>query len=150
MIDAISGAWSSLSAAKDIAKGLMDIKEAAAVNTKAVELTSAILDIQDKLFLARTERDTLQARIRELEAKLAEADDWEAQKSQYRLVSIHDGCHVYIENGQEPNRLNPPPYYCPTCFINRQLVTLQSPTRTAIRRHYKCAVCETELVERRE
>ncbi|WP_153013323.1 hypothetical protein [Aquitalea pelogenes] len=149
MIDWITGAYSGLTAAKDITKALIEIKEAAAVSGKALELNAVILDVQDKLFNARNEREDLQRQIKELESKLASVESWEETKSRYQLVSIHDGCHVYIENGQEPDLHSPPPYYCPTCFLNRNLVILQSPIRTMNRRTYKCAVCGTETLETR-
>lgn len=147
MIDAISGAWSGLTAAKDIAKGLMDLKEMAAVNSKAVELTGVILDIQDKLYNARTERDDLQRRIQELEAKLANADAWEQQKSRYRLATISDGCHIYLENGLELNQKNPPPYQCPTCFGNKELTLLQASGGSLSHRYYVCPKCQTKVSE---
>jgi hypothetical protein len=58
-MSAIAGAISSLNAAVNITKAMKDLRDWSIVQSKVIELQSAILDAQSSLFTANEERATL-------------------------------------------------------------------------------------------
>jgi len=144
MIDAISGAWAGLTAAKDITKALVDIKEMAAVTSKALELNGVILGVQDKLFEARTERDEQQARIRELEKKLEKLETWEQEKQRYQLYELAESTYVYRvkpdSQGSEPMH-----DLCPNCYEQGIKSILQSAGIKGFFYAFFCPRCRSDF-----
>lgn len=113
---AIQAAISSLKAAADISKSIMDMKTMSEVQGKVIELQSALLGAQNSALSATTSQFELQEKIRELEARLKEKGDWEAEKARYQLVNPWRGpAQTYAlkkshANGEEPHLL------CASCF----------------------------------
>lgn len=144
MFDSIAGAYSGLTAAKDIIKTMLDIKEAAAVSTKALELNGVILDVQDKLFNARTEREDMQSRIRELEQKVTELNNWESVKQRYQLHPLAPGTWVYrLKSSEQP--AEPEHDICPNCYELGSKSILQAGGSTGGGWHHSfmCPRCKT-------
>ena len=121
---AIQGAISSLKAAAEISKSIMDMKNMSEVQGKVIELQSALLEAQNCALTATTSQFELQERVRELEAKLKERGDWKEQKDRYQLVSPWRGpAQTYAlkeldSNGEEPHLI------CSSCFHNEEKVIL--------------------------
>ena len=70
-ISAIAGAFSSLKAAVDITKAMKDLRDWSLVQSKVIELQSAILEAQSGLFTANDERSALIERVGNLEQEVA-------------------------------------------------------------------------------
>lgn len=121
---AIQAAISSLKAATDISKSILEMRNMAEVQGKVIELQSALLEAQNCALSATTAQFELQERIRVLETQLKEEDDWEPQKARYRLVNPWRGpAQTYAlrrekADGEEPH------FVCATCFHNGKRVIL--------------------------
>ena len=115
-LTAIQAAITSLKAATDISRSILEMKSMAEVQSKVIQLQSALLDAQNGALTATTAQFELQERIRTLEAQLKEKGDWEAQKVRYRLVNPWRGpAQTYAlkreaSNGEEPH------FVCASCF----------------------------------
>jgi hypothetical protein len=146
----ITAAVGSLKAAGDIAKGLISLKTTTEVQAKAIELNEKIIDAQHQIFTVQATLAAALDQVRELQAELARAKDWEKQKERYRLAAPFAGCMVYAllkshSEGETPH------YVCAACFHQGRKSILQSrsggPTgrRVAV---YECPVCKSEAVSR--
>jgi len=65
----------------DMAKGLKDINDATIRN-------GAVIELQEQILAAQAAQTSLIERIRDLEAKIAASDKWEAEKQRYELKQL--------------------------------------------------------------
>lgn len=114
-VPTISAAVSSLKAAGDIAKGLLNLHTMTEVQGKAIELNQKIIDAQHDILTAQAAQTALVERVRQLEGEIAAMKAWDAEKKRYKLASPATGAFVYalqraMSNGE------PPHYLCTNCF----------------------------------
>lgn len=121
-ISAIAGMVSALKGASDISKAMLDIRDAAAMQSTVIQLQGKILDAQSSAFAANEERQQLLQKIDALEAEIK------------RLKSLDGG-------GER----------CPACGKSELRVTRSVPSPhfgdLGVRDHHlKCANCGFEDV----
>ena len=80
----ITGGLASLKAAKDIAEGLVSLRDTA-------KFQGAVVELQGKILAAHADQFSLLERVRELEAKMAQLEAWEAEKKRYNLTDYGGG-----------------------------------------------------------
>ena len=86
-LTAIQAAIASLKTAADLSKSILEIKSMAEVQSKAISLQGALLEVQNSAIFATTAQFEMQEKIRELEAQLKDKADWEKQQNRYFLVT---------------------------------------------------------------
>jgi hypothetical protein len=123
-IASIASAIGSLKTAADIAKGFLDLKEAAAVQGRVIELQGVILAAQSSALAAQSDQTMLLEEIRHLKEKVAKLEAWEAEKQRYQLTDFGGGTFAYVlrpdaANGQPSHNL------CATCFNQGRKTILQ-------------------------
>src|SRR5207248_9496507 len=91
----IAGLMSSLKAAKDIAETMIGLRDAQALQAKAIEFQSKILDVMGQAITAKEERATLLQHVRDLAAKVASCEAWETEKQRYELKDAGSGVQAY-------------------------------------------------------
>lgn len=146
MVDLVSikGAIDGLTAARDIAKSALELRDAAKLQHTVMELNDAILSAQSKALDAQAEQFSLVQKVAELERKLADVDAWEQQQKRYQLVDYGAGTFAYelmagMENGEAPHRA------CPSCFEKRQRYVLHFLHRNNRQQDvYQCPSCSTK------
>jgi hypothetical protein len=140
---AISGAIASLNAAVNITKAMKDLRDGSIVQSKVIELQSAILDAQNSLFSANEERATLIQKVGQLEKQLADTEAWEAEKQRYQMTEAGPGVFAYIlkpaMRGSEPSH-----YVCANCYRLRKISVLQHVRVHGIGDFMECAACNTK------
>ena len=139
----ISAAVTSLRAASEIVKTIASLHTAGEIQAKAVELNQKILDAQHQVFEANAAQSALLEQVRQLEAELTRAKDWEKQRERYKLVAPFPGCMVYALQKSHSDD-EPPHYICPACFQQGRKSILQSRpgAGSGIRfAHLKCTAC---------
>jgi hypothetical protein len=137
----IAAGITSIRAALDITKAMVNLRDEEAFRAKSIELQGVVLDALENAIEAR-EAHTLQAdRIRALEAEVAQLKDWATDKQNYELRPIGNGGVGYMlkpdKRGSET-----PHWLCPTCFAKGQKSFLL-PTGNQKGRGWtcQCAVC---------
>lgn len=131
----IAAGYTALKTAYDITKGLKDIDDRVALNAAVIELQEKILSAQEATSEARD-------RLKELEAALADRDDWDNTASRYVLTDYGGGTFAYelrIEkaDGEPIHRA------CPNCFQKRSRSILQHQFRSVTAQdHYTCPSCD--------
>jgi hypothetical protein len=143
-ISALQAVLTSLKSATEVAKAIFDLKESGAVQSKVIEIQSALLAAQSSALEATNAQYVLQDRVRELEAQLKKLEDWGDQEQRYALVGPWRGpAQVYalrkeIANGESPH------YLCTNCFHSRRR-TILNPTTKDGWVHLVCPVCKSDL-----
>lgn len=136
MLDWVAGVLTSTKTATDITKVLVDMKTDGAVNAKAVELTTVLMQLQQQLMSAQLEQMQLIKRIDGLEAQLKEANKQDDLVERYMLHRFETGYHAYVIRpefrGPEPEH-----FLCSRCFENGKRITLHG------KKTLKCPECET-------
>jgi hypothetical protein len=146
MVDmsAIGVVANSLTAAVNIAKALMDVRDATTIQAKVFELQRAIIDAQQSVFAANEERSGLIQQVNDLEKEQTCLKEWEAEKLRYELVEIAPGILAYAiresMRGAEPFH-----YLCANCYTSGRKSFLQQQVRTPRLDRYKCTGCGEEL-----
>lgn len=99
---------SAIKTALDIAKGMLDMKNEAEIN-------SAVIDIQRQLLEANAAYSALTSRIRELEEESMRMKNWEGEKQRYQLTELPPGIFAYvIKPGMEG--AEPVHHICANCY----------------------------------
>jgi hypothetical protein len=145
MVDmsAISIVATSLNTAVNIAKAMVDVRDATLIQSKVFELQRAILDAQQSLFTAYGERSALVEEIRDAKAKIASLEAWEAEKQRYQLQDAGRGTLAYALK-EEMRGLEPFHHICATCYQHGRKSILQPDTDGFVK-HLFCPECKTKL-----
>ena len=118
-ISTISGAYTGLKAAKDIATAVLRMKLDADLQLKIHEILGKLGQAQDNLFSARDELQKLQDENHLLQDQLRQEKDWGARLSTYKLTEAEGGAIVF-ESKNAPHH-----YACPACIEKHQIQILQ-------------------------
>jgi hypothetical protein len=127
MVDmtAIGVIATSLNTIVNITKAMKDVQDATLIQSKVFELQGVIIETQQSVFAANTERTVLVDKISELETKIASLEAWETEKQRYELKEIGNGSLAYTVKesmcGTEPVH-----HICANCYQHGRKSILQS------------------------
>jgi hypothetical protein len=85
-ISPIATIFTSLKAAKDLAETMVDLRDAAAFQSKLLEFQSKLIDANSAAFAAQDERSTLLQRVSALEKEVARG--WRPDPHIRRIVNL--------------------------------------------------------------
>lgn len=134
----------SLRTAGEIANAMLQLRDAEAFRTKAVELLGQIITAQSSTIALQAEHAALISRIRELEEKLVKMEDWNVEKERYELASLAPGTFAYIVK-ETMRRGSPPHAICANCYENGVKSVLQTFKTYAGEAHITCPRCKHEM-----
>jgi hypothetical protein len=120
----IASAIGSLKTAADLAKGFLDLKEAAAVQGRVIELQGVILAAQSSALAAQSDQFALLEEIRSLKAKMADLEAWDTEKKRYERKNVGYGSFVYVLKPEERGT-EPPHWACANCYEHGHIATVQ-------------------------
>lgn len=148
MVDVASfqAAASSLKAVSDIAAAILDLRDEAKIRIKVMELQRAIIDAQSRTLSAQTDGLAQVSRIRELEQRVVELENWATEKERYELHQVKDGVFTYMlkesmQNGEPPHQI------CAKCYQDCIKSILQQEHLLIGRTHVLvCHRCGSELI----
>lgn len=121
---AVQAMMGSLKAATDISKALFDLKTTAEVQSKVIDIQSALLAAQSSALEATNAQFSLQERVRELEVQLKSFEDWGNQQQRYSLANPWRGAAQVYALKKEYAEGEEPHFLCTNCFHNRKRVIL--------------------------
>ena len=124
MIEYLPQALSSLSAALNIGKSLVNINDMAKRQEALIQFNNVIIDAQSKIMASQSEKTALTAKIDELEKECMRLKNWEAERKKYARKEISTGVFAYVENDFVGNLQNAHKYCC-NCFDSFKKSTLQ-------------------------
>jgi len=145
-ITELSALMGALNGAKDLAQSMVGLRDTAAVQSKVFEIMNLMLDAQTRAFAAQEERSALVQKIGELEKKISNLEDWEAEKKRYELKKVGFGgtAIVYelkpdMADGELPHSV------CAHCYQNGEKSILQG-DRAGGDTYLVCPRCKTRLL----
>ena len=142
---AISSAATGLQAAGQIVKSLVGLKISSEVQTKVIELQAVIMAAQGDALAAQSDQFALLERIRNLEAEVAKAKAWEAEKERYALTEFPTGVFAYVlkpdaAGGEPPHRV------CASCYQEAHKSILQTLRREHGGEYVECKRCKSTFL----
>ncbi len=142
-ITAIGVIANSLNTAVNIAKAMVDVRDATAFQGKVFELQRAIIDAQQSVFAANDERATLIEKISNLEKELSRLKAWETEKQRYELKELAPGVFAYrlkeaMAEGEPIHEL------CAACYQHGKKSILQRRDK-GMEELMGCAECKAEI-----
>lgn len=143
-ITELSAVFSSLTAARDIAKGIVSLNSETEKNQAVIEIQQILLDAQAAALEAQQRQSELQHRIDQLEKIIENHDSWENDKDRYRLAEFSDGCHAYVlkegmENSEPQHKL------CVKCWSDGVKSILITKTKHSVGEKVRCQNCKEEF-----
>ncbi len=121
----IAAAVTNLKAAGDIAKGMIQLKTTAEIQSKVIELQSVILAAQSSALAAQSDQFSLLEKSRQLESQITEMEAWKKEAERYELTDYGGGTYAYdLKPGKEQGE--PPHCICAACYQKGQKSILQN------------------------
>ncbi|MCZ8171256.1 MAG: hypothetical protein O9272_05905, partial [Brevundimonas sp.] len=135
-----------LKAAYDLIQGLNAAAKEVAVNQVKVDLTRHILEAQQALMAASSAQADAAQAIKNLEQRLMEFENWEAERKRYELADTGKGSVAYrLREGMEAGE--PAHWLCPHCFEKRKKSIMKHETIPQGRANILvCHPCGLEVV----
>jgi hypothetical protein len=146
MVDmsAISVISTPLNAAVNIAKAMVDVRDATAFQGKVFELQRAIIDAQQNIFAANAERSSLIEEVREAKAQIASLEAWNTEKQRYELKDVGAGSLAYAVKESMRNS-EPAHYICAACYQHGRKSILQ-PRADYPDKTLNCSECKAQII----
>lgn len=141
MLTEIASAVASLNHAKELIKSALGVVKDTAARDAIIELQGTILSLHNSLFQAHLEQQALIDVKKELEQKLIDCENWNADAANYELLEVSFGVRVYSEKSQQ-QRIYDRVWLCPNCFESKQKRTLQLQRRRGTPWEYVCNHCK--------
>lgn len=124
MFEYLPQVMSSLGAASNIAKSMLELRDFQQLNSKVIELQQVIISAQQQVLSGQGEQTTLAAKIQELENECVRLKDWSAERARYTRREIGEGVFAYVAN-DAVSTLQSAHKLCCNCFDKAIQSTLQ-------------------------
>jgi hypothetical protein len=146
---AVGAITSSISAARDIAKGLSAIRDQALISERTAALMEQLLKAQEGLLAHNTALLQIQQEHFEAREELRKLKEAASERGRYSLFEVSVGRFAYRVNvspqqsgASEPGSAEPLHYLCQPCFDKGVKSVLQSMSRTD---GLECPICKATL-----
>lgn len=136
---------SSIKTVIDITKSISKLsKKDSPIDDKARELTQTIIDTQGQILTMYAEYQKVLQSNHDITQKLMEIENWEKEKTKYKLVEISKGVVIYaFDSSQNPSI--PSHYICKNCY-NEQKASILDPVFIQDEgSQYICPRCKTVI-----
>ena len=140
MTNWLSAVMDPLKSAGETAKGLIDIRDTVKFGNAVIELQAQILAAQQGAFTAQARESALAEEVRDLKARMAELETWDAEKQKYQLEQVHSGALAYVLK-PEADTGEPPHWLCAACYQHGKKSLLQEYGRDPRDDSYKLFGC---------
>lgn len=142
----------SLSAAKDIGRALLGIRDFSVVAERVAALNEQLLKAQEALLAHNAAMFQLQNEKFEACEELRKLKEAASERSRYSLVEVSPGNLAYRMNlvpaqgaADEPVTAEPVHYLCQPCFDSGRKVTLRWFNSHTFGESWTCSVCKAEI-----
>jgi hypothetical protein len=137
---------SGFQSAGRILQSILELRDAAKIHAKAIELQAVILDAQSQAMNAQTTALAQISEIRELKERIVQMENWEREKQRYELKELKPGVFAYalkpdMSNGEPAHNI------CAQCYQSGVKAPLQAEVRAPGLVHVLvCHRCNAELI----
>lgn len=151
---AISGITASISAARDIAKGMSAMRDTALINEKTAALMEQLLKAQEGLLAHNTMLLQLQSELSKLQKENLLMQATLDERGKYTLVELSSGSYALRSNGTDNNAGASDPgiqeaahYVCQPCFKKAGPIVLQRSFFMGEENGFICPSCKTQVFD---
>lgn len=151
---AIASIATSITTARDIAKGIATGRDAALINEKTAALMDQLLKAQDGLLTHNAALLQLQADLAEAQQKVRELQTRIEERANYTLFELKKGhfalryTPINSSNGAgHPGSGEPPHYICQPCFSIGKTTVLQRAYAAGYDNGLICPTCKTQVFD---
>lgn len=141
----IATATSSIKAAVDIAKTLVEVKSFADFETMASELRERIVAAQVATLEAQSEQSAMIQRISDLVKEIARLETWSAERQRYELSNLWNSGVVAYGLKKSMSNSESAHYICTNCYDDGRKSILQPQKRQGGRFMLLCPKCKAEF-----
>jgi DNA-directed RNA polymerase subunit RPC12/RpoP len=147
MIDPVTvgAVLGSLNKAVELTSKLIGLKNSGAIAEQVQSLNAVLLAAQKDALATYQAYSSLIDEKRQLEARIANLEAWDAKEEQYELVHLHPGSFAFAEK-ERTSGTKPVHYLCATCFNNRKVSILQGWTTGYGLRELHCTTCGEKII----
>jgi hypothetical protein len=133
------GALGATKTAFELAKSILDVRDATKLQSVRFELMNLLLEAQQAETALVADKRQLEERVRELEA-------WDGEKERYELKDIGNGCMAYVLKPSAAGS-EPPHSLCANCYQQGRKSIL-TPFHIQIGRAeaMQCHACGSEMI----
>lgn len=149
---AITGAITAISAAKDLARAALTVRDANALAVAVSQMNDQLLKAQESLFTHNAALLQLQNQHFETSEELRKLKEAVRERGSYSLVEITHGSFAYRVNvtpeqggASEPGSAQPPHYVCQPCFDSGVKAVLGRTESDTWGIREICPVCKREI-----
>ena len=139
-VSTVTGLVSGLQSATQLAKVALGMKIDGEVREAITELQNSLIVAQSAALQSLVERNELYERVRGLEQKIQESDDWKILRAEFNPVEFRTGRIAY----SSPNPRYPG-LYCPKCLENHRASRMQEMRASNGFHKAECMQCDTKL-----
>lgn len=150
-LSSVSSAVAAITAAKDLGKAMIGLRDFNQVATTVSEINDKLLKAQESLFAHNTQLMQLQDEHFKTREELRELKETLSQRGRYSLFEISSGIFVYRVNiNPEPSKMSDPltseplHYVCQPCFDKGIKVVLQKGDFYGFS-HLECSNCKEQF-----
>lgn len=138
----------SVKQALSLLQSFNTVKNQADVSLKIVELTGIIIPLKERIEAMSVKNRELQDETVEQRKTILKFTEWEAQKSNHKLVTLPTGSFAYTINSNS-NLTTGYPYFCQNCYDNMQTLSIYQPSepiKDFIENvKHSCIKCKSEI-----
>ncbi|EHN65084.1 hypothetical protein [Comamonas testosteroni] len=152
---AIGGIAGSISAARDIAKGMSAMRDTALINEKTAALLEQLLKAQEGLLAHNTALLQLQSDLAKVQKENLELKATIDERGKYTLVTLASGAVALRSNptntlagADEPGIDEAPHYVCQPCFSIGRSVVLQRTWVMGTDNGLACPACKAQVFDK--
>jgi len=143
MLPELIVAAKSAKTAFDITKYFVSLDKDSAVNDKAIELQQIIMSLQQNLFDAQSNYQSLLDNKERIHKELLNIQNWNEKKIKYSLSELATDVFVYTK--KEPqNEIEKSIKYCSKCFQEQKASIIQLDSDNLLEKIYVCHTCGSE------
>lgn len=149
---AIASAVTAISTARDMAKGLVGLRDEALVREHLAALNEVLLKTQEQLFAHNAAFSKLADEHHKARQELRELQEAMRERGRYTLVHLGSSQFAYRvdltpETGgtSQPGRMEADHYICQPCFDIGRKVVLQGLSVGGVPCGYTCPICKTQI-----
>ncbi len=143
------GSWAAMLTSFKTGFGILgamkDIRDHALMQQKIGELQDVIMVAQQNAMAAQINALEMGQRITDLQAKLAEAEGWAAEKARYQLKNFGGDTFAYELRPEHAKPGEPIHWLCPTCFDKGEKSIVQTLHTGSTHRVVECRPCKWQI-----
>jgi hypothetical protein len=124
MISEFAAGIAGLKTVGELASLLIKMNVDNAVTQKAIEANTAIINAQTLMLELQAKYQELLVQKDELEKRLIQIENWDAEAQKYALTEIVEGVFVYALKADQKDGA-PAHWLCPDCYQNKKKSILQ-------------------------